>query len=63
MDEQNICGTCQYFIQHYVPWGDGYTAIHIGHCICLRAKTRSGDTKACERYRRNELSDYPHNMR
>ncbi|MCL2884932.1 MAG: hypothetical protein FWF49_05550 [Oscillospiraceae bacterium] len=58
MNESNICGTCRYFIQHYVPWGDGYTAIPTGHCICLRIKTRSGDKTACENYEENPNATY-----
>ena len=47
------CENCIHFIQHYgkVPGSENhYFAIFCGHCICMRIKSRTPHTPACQHY-------------
>ncbi len=48
---EKICKNCQYYTQHYIRWGRGYTKISCGHCREPRLKNRKPETLACVYYK------------
>lgn len=45
------CGTCKYFRQHYVKFGDDqYILTGSGHCVYPRLKLRADYAKPCRNY-------------
>ena len=54
MNEKN-CGSCQYFVKHYIRYDDGrYVPIMDGHCTEPRLKRRTEDTPACMHWKRRK---------
>jgi len=53
--EEQICGQCRYFIQHYGLSREGVLyKINCGHCIKGRPKTKKPDRKGCEDFTMQE---------
>lgn len=50
MEDQQICGVCKHFIQHYVYIERAFRKIPAGHCICKRSKRVKAGQKACEQF-------------
>lgn len=60
MKSEEICYTCEFFVQHFAlehdPNGAMFRLIEIccGHCRKPRLKQRKPDTPACEHYQPKE---------
>ena len=55
--ENERCGGCKYFIQHYIRYDDGeYVPILEGHCKKPRLKPRKADTPACQYWEKQPVS-------
>ena len=55
--ENERCGSCKYFIQHYIRYDDGeYVPILEGHCKKPRLKSRKADTPACQYWEKQSVS-------
>ncbi len=47
--EQQICGNCRHFVQHYVQLEGRFVPLGVGHCIYPRLKDRAM-AETCRRW-------------
>ena len=51
--ENESCGSCKYFMRHYIRYDEGdYVPILDGHCKKPRLKLRNAKTPACQYWER-----------
>ena len=48
--DDNLCGTCVYYRQHYTFDRRKIFRVNCGHCTCQRVKVKRPNTKACAHY-------------
>ena len=59
-DKQNVCGSCHFFIQHYIHTEGRFLPINDGHCVGgLRTRRRKALNKKCENWAERKASKNP----
>ena len=45
--EEDVCGNCKHFYQHYVKSESGFSKCYVGHCSYPRIKCKE-ETDSCK---------------